>query len=163
MARSDARPGNPRPLSQSDVYEAVRQFVFKYALPGLPLVCIYQGWQNRASLPQENEYAVVTILRTTQHGTTVEDFAADDPDKAAPGALTVRALREIVVQIDFCSETDTARERADRLSITARSGFGVVDCNDYGLSSLKAEDVRDLSCVGGEGQYVRRWAATLHL
>lgn len=163
MATTDARPTNPRIVTEADVYEAVRQFVFKYALPGVPLASIYQGWQNRAALPAGNEYTVISILWTTQHGTAVEDFEAGDPDKEAPGTLTVKALREIVVQVDFCSETDTARERADRVSIVARSSFGVMHFNDYGLSSLYADNVRDLSFVGAENQFVRRCAATLHL
>lgn len=163
MATTDARPANTRIVTEADVYEAVRQFVFKYALPGVPLGNIYQGWQNRAALPAGNEYTVISILWTTQHGTAVEDFEADDPDKTAPGALTVKALREIVVQVDFCSESDIARARADRLSIITRSSLGVMHFNDYGLSSLYADNVRDLSFVGAESQFVRRYAATIHL
>jgi len=163
MTTTDARPANARPLTEADVYEAVRQFILKYGLPGIPLANIYQGWQNRAALPGGNEYAVMSILWTTQHGTAVEDLAADDPDKTAPGALTVKALLEIVVQVDFCSDTDTARQRADRLSIIARSSVGVMHFNDFGLSSLYADNVRDLSFVGSEDQFVRRCAATLHL
>lgn len=160
---NDARPTNQRPVTEADVYEAVRQFILAYGLPGYPLANIYQGWQNRAALPTENEYAVMSILWMQQHGTAVEFFTAPDPDESVPGELTVKALTEIVVQVDFCSEDDTARQRADRLSVVTRSSLGVMHFSDFGLSSLYADNVRDLSFVGGEEQFVRRYTATLHL
>lgn len=164
MSQDIAHPKNPAPLTEADVYEATRQFIAAYALPALPPEHIVQGWQNRASLPAKvNDYAVMSILFDTQHGTPVELFEATDPDKSVDGKLTVKGLIELSMQVDFCSENDVARQQARRLSIVTGSSIGVQHFNDYGLSSLFAEDVRDLSFVGDARQFVRRYTATLHL
>lgn len=192
-----ARPENPVPLAEADIYEACKAFVLAYALPELPPDNVIQGWQNRASLPPgTNDYAVISVLFDTQHGTAVESFAAsdadrrsrigaarslhgshtlasadgcketfraDDPDAARPGILTIQGLIEAHVQIDICSETDAARQRATRLATVTRSSIGVRFFTDRGLSALYAEDVRDLSFVGDAKQFVRRCSTTLHL
>lgn len=164
MSQDIARPANPAPLTEANIYEAVRQFINIYALPEIPVEHIIQGWQNRMSLPTgTNEFAVMSIIFDTQHGTTVETFEAQNPDKTVPGILTVKGLVELAVQVDICSETDVARQRARRLAVVTRSSIGVQHFNEWGLSALYAEDVRDLSFVGGEKQYVRRYMTTLHL
>ena len=160
-----AKPSNPAPISEADIYAACKAFVATYALPALDAEHIIQGWQNRASLPPgSNDYAVVSILFDTQHGTAIETLAAlGDPEPTAPGVLTVKGLVEVQVQIDFCAEDDSARRRARRLAIVTRSSIGVQFFNDYRLSALYADDVRDLSFVGDAQQFVRRYATTLHL
>lgn len=161
-----ARPTNPRILQDVgvDVYEAVRAFVSAYALPAIPGCRVFQGWQNRAALPAgTNDYAVISILFDKQHGTNVETFSAPDADKAVEGDLSMRGLVEISVQIDFCSEDDTARLRARRLAIVTRSPVGVQFFRAFGVSPLFSEDIRDLSFVGDASQFVRRYAVTLHL
>lgn len=164
MAQDVARPSNPAPIGEADIYEAVRQFVAAYALPALPLANIIQGWQNRAALPPgTNEYAVISILFDSQHGTTVETFTAPDPDKTVEGTIEYRGLVELFVQVDICSETDAARQRARRLAVVTRSPIGVQFFNDWGMSALFAEDVRDLSFIGDAKQFVRRYSTTLHL
>lgn len=153
---------NPQALTEAKVYEACRAFVaFAAAVPPERIV---QGWQNHAALPAgTNEYAVVSVLSSRQHGTSVETFAAPNPDPAEPGRLTVQGLMELTVQIDFCSEDDDARRRADSLAVATRSSLGVSFFNDYGLSALYADDPRDISFVGDARQFVRRWLVTIHL
>lgn len=164
MTQDIARPHDPKPIVEADIYEACREFVATYALPSLPMEHIIQGWQNRSSLPPgTNEYAVISILFDLQHGTNVETFTATDPDKVPDGVLEIRGLVEISVQIDFCAEGDVARQRARRLAIVTRSSAGVQFFNDWGLSALYADDVRDLSFIGDANQFVRRYYTTLHL
>lgn len=160
---NDARPSNQQPVTEPLIYEAVRQFVLTYGLPAVALENIYQGWQNRAALPFVNDFVVISILWTTQHGTAVEEFVAESLDKQDPGYLTYKALREIVVQVDFCSNDDTARQRAERAAIMARTPLGVTHFNDFGFSSCYSDDVRDLSFIGSEDQYIRRYMISLHL
>ena len=125
---------------------------------------IIQGWGNRASLPPAtNDFAMMSILYDVQHGTPVEDFAADDPDITVPGVLTVRGLIEIAIQVDICAEGDAARHRTRRLAIISRSSIGVQHFNDWGLSILYADDAKDITFVGDANQWVRRWTTTLHL
>lgn len=164
MNQDIAQPENPAPLNESSIYAACRQFVFQYALPSMLFDNIIQGWQNRASLPAgTNDYAVISILFDTQHGTTVEDFVAQNPDKTVPGILTLRGMIELQVQIDICAENDVARQRVRRLAVVARSSIGVQHFNNWRMSSLYADDVRDLSFVGDAKQFVRRYSTTLHL
>lgn len=159
-----AYPSNPTPLTEASIYEAVQAFVLAYGLPALAQANIVQGWQNRSSLPPStNEYAVISILFDTQHGTTVESFQAEDPEIVPDGVLSVRGLVEAQVQVDFCAEDDTARQRARRLATITRSSIGVQFFNEYGLSALYADDVRDLSFIGDAKQFVRRYMTTLHL
>lgn len=156
-----ARPKNPAPLDESAIYDACKAFVLAYALPALDESCIIQGWQNRASLPPgTNEYAVISILFDTQHGTTVETFSADED---GAGRLAISGLIEVQVQVDFCAETDVARRRARRLATATRSSVGPQFFAGYGMSALYADDARDLSFVGDANQLVRRYATTLHL
>ena len=164
MSQDIAHPENPAPLTEANIYEAVRQFVNAYALPAIPVEHIIQGWQNRMSLPAgTNDFAVMSIIFDVQQGTTVETFNADNPDKSVLGILTLTGLIELAVQVDICSETDIARQRAQRLAIATRSSIGAQFFNDRGMSALYAEDVRDLSYVGGEKQYVRRCMTVLRL
>lgn len=159
-----ARPFNPAPLSEADIYTACKDFVLAYGLPALPPDNVIQGWQNRAALPAgTNEYAIISLLFDTQHGTTVETFKADAPDTAPPGQITAKALVEVQAQIDFCSRDDAARQRARRLAVVTRSGIGVQFFNDRGLSCLYADNARDISFVGDAKQFVRRWMTVLHL
>ncbi|MDR0339549.1 MAG: hypothetical protein LBH65_04660 [Desulfovibrio sp.] len=165
MSQTDiARPANPAPVSEADVYAAVRAFVMAYALPALAPENVVQGWQNRAALPPEtNEYAVISILFDTQRGTAVEEYAWDRQAPEKTGSLAVKGLIEIAVQIDFCSEDDTARQRARRLATLTRSSVGVRFFHDWGMSALYADDARDISFVGDAKQFVRRWMTTLRL
>jgi hypothetical protein len=159
-----ARPTNPAPLDETSVYEAVRDFVRAFTFPSLEAANVIQGWQNRASLPPgTNDYAVISILFDLRHGTTVEDYAWN---KAAPeeiGRLSVKALIELAVQVDFCADRDIARQRARRLATVTRSSIGVQFFNDRRMSALYADDARDISFVGDANQFVRRWMTTLHL
>lgn len=151
-----AQPSNPVILEQTDVYEAVRQFVLAYALPTIPEENIIQGWQNRSSLPLgTNEFIVISILNSVQHGTNTETFGGSQ--------LAVRGLIEITVQVDFCSETDIARQRAQRIAVVTRSSIGPMFFNQRGMSALYADDARDISYVGSENQFIRRYMVALHL
>ncbi|MDR2075641.1 MAG: hypothetical protein LBP61_01720 [Desulfovibrio sp.] len=165
MSQADiARPFNPAPLPEAGIYKAVQSFVLAYALPALDPANVIQGWQNRASLPPgTNDYAVISVLFDLRHGSIVETFRADDPDPAIPGVLTLRGLIEVSVQVDFCAENDTARQRARRLALVTRSSVGVRFFNERGMSALYADDARDISFVGDANQFVRRWMTTLHL
>ena len=153
-----ARAENPTPIVEGDIYKACKAFILAYALPALDPAHVIQGWQNRAALPPAtNEYAVMSILYDKQHGSTV---MLTDRDS---GLTAIKGLIEVAVQIDFCSDDDTARQRTRRLAIVTSSCAGVHFFHDYGLSALYADDARDISFVGDAKQFVRRWMTTLHL
>ena len=159
-----ARPANPTPVAEGDIYAACRAFVLAYALPALAPEHVFQGWQNRAALPEgTEEYACMSVVTSARHGTTVEHFSAPDPDPAAPGLLDVTALTRVGVMVEFCSAGDAARLRAQRFAVVARSSVGVQFFNDYGLSCLYADDVREHCFKGDANQFVRRYSTVLHL
>jgi len=161
---SIAKPENPFPLAGGDIYEACRDFVLTYALPLLLPSNVVQGWQNRLVLPPgAGDYAVISILHDKQHGATIEEFQAANSDPNAPGLLIIKGLVEVAVQVDFCAEDDTARQRARRLAIVTRSSIGARFFKDYGMSALFADDVRDISSESDAEQLIRRWTTTLHL
>jgi hypothetical protein len=149
---------------EAGIYGAVRAFVLTFALPALEPQNVFQGWQNRASLPAGSEdYAVLGILSAAQHGTTVETFSAPDPDRAVPGILKIEGLMKVAVRIDFCGGNDLARVRAQRCAVVARSSVGVAFFNRRGLSCLFADEAREQCFKGDAEQFVRRYATTLHL
>lgn len=151
-------------MNDVDVYTAVKAFVQAYALPAMEPASVFQGWQNRAALPPgTNEYAVISILSDSCHGTRVETFTADDPNIEVPGNLTVKELIKVAVQVDICAESDVARQRARHLATMTRSSLGVQFFNAYGISALYADDVRELSFVDDARQFVRRYVTTLYL
>lgn len=165
MSQSDiARPENPAPIEEPKVYEACKEFLLKYTLPAMEEENIRQGWQNRASLPMgTNEYAIISILFDTRNGTNVETFTEGLDDDSPFGSLSIRSLVEVQAQIDFCAESDVARQRARRIETITRSSTGVQFFNEHGLTARYADDVRDLSFVGDAKQFVRRYSTTLRL
>ncbi|MDL2315511.1 hypothetical protein LJC59_00310 [Desulfovibrio sp. OttesenSCG-928-A18] len=165
MSQADiARPSDPASILESNVYSACKAFVLAYALPAMSPHCVIEGWQNRTSLPADvNEYAVISILHDKQHGTAVEEYTWDSSSPDEVGRLEVKGLIELAVQVDFCAENDSARQRARRLAIITRSSIGAQFFNECGMSSLYADDARDISFTGDARQFVRRWTTTLHL
>lgn len=164
MIYPPAQPENPAALVETKVYEAVCNYVRKYTLPALDPANVIQGWGNRQTLPEgTEEYAVVSVLYANQVGTTVEHFAAPDPDPSVDGRLSAIAEYDVSVQVDFCSSSDIARVRAQRLAMLTRSSIGSLFFGDYGMGSLYAEGPRDLSYIGGASQFIRRWSVTLHV
>ena len=159
-----ARPENAKAYSEAHIYAACKAFISTFTAPAINPKNIIQGWQNRMSLPPNtNEYAVMSIMFNKQHGTNIEAFDASDPDKTKPGILTVKGLVEVAVQIDYCSDSDDARGRAQRLAIVSRSSIGVQFFNDRGMSILYADDVQNSVFVDESEQYVKRYFTVLHL
>lgn len=163
MTFDPAQPTEPTAYIDTKVYEAVCEYVRKYALPVMEWENIIMGWGNLQTLPPgTQEYAVVSILHATQIGTTVERFEALDPDPDVDGVLSAIAEYNLSVQIDFCSATDDARKRALRIASATRSSIGSLFFGQYGMGALYAEDPRDVSFISS-AQYVRRWVVTIHV
>lgn len=166
-------PLNPAAVSEPDVYKAVKAFIAQYGLPAMPPATpkipsrIYQGWVNRAALPPDNEYAVMSIISHFRRGTNVETFDASQAAIDEDGVLTTSELILCDVQIDFCSDPHTgrdfARRRAQSIETVARSSLGPQFFAQYDMGCLYATDARDLSFVGDAEQYVSRWMTTIRL
>ncbi len=164
MSIDQAHPVNPAPLTESDIYAACRDFVLAYAQPAMLPDNVIQGWQHRASLPEgSTDFAVISVIGAVQRGTTVETFTASNPDTSILGVLNLTGLMDIRVKVDCCSDSDLARQRAQRLAVVTRSSVGVDFFNGRSLSALYAEEITEVTEEEKENQFLQRYAVILHL
>lgn len=149
---------NIRPLSEPDLYAAMYNFALNFGKPDMMPGNIIRGWENRNSLPPDtNEYVVITIMLNARRGTNV----TLPPDEN--GTITIAELKECTVQFDFCSDNDTAKQRADTVEMVSRDAIGADFLAPYGITPLYAEDVRDISFTDGSEQYVKRFMIALRI
>lgn len=152
------------PVSTPDIYAACRDFVLAYALPDLEPENVLPGWEDITSLSSGlNEFAVISISQSTQHGSTLENFTVPAPEQNGPGYLTLRGLIEVQVQIDFYAANETAWLRAQRLALVTRSSLGNLFFSDYGLSALSAGDVQKLEPTGETTELPGGYSIIIHL
>lgn len=154
----------PIALETPDIYVAVYDYVLAYALPALKPENIYRGWQNRAALPPDtNEYAVISIISNVRHGSSVEELEIKGVTDDEPELIKVGTYYEAAIQIDCCSDSDYARQRAAMLSGFARSSVAVAFFKKYGLSVIDASDPTDITMTDESDQFVPRSMITLRL
>lgn len=150
-----------------DVYGALYDFVLAYGLAAggpLPEDNIYRGWENRSALPAgSNEYAVITVAGTTRRGTGTETINNIGSPDNEPEQYQIRTWYEVLAQVDFCSDTDVARQRVYSLDSIFRSTVGVNFFSAYGITAQYADNIQELTFVDEADQYVKRYALTLHL
>lgn len=157
-----ALPINPEIATTGRLKDALFSFVAMYGIPDFPAQNIYHANQNRMSLPADlEEYATIYILSPIRHGTPVETLIPGEGN--APDKLAITSLFEYMVQIDFYSSGNAARERALVLANIARSSIGPQFFQQFGVSLLYADDPSDLTFVGDAQQYVQRWMITLRV
>lgn len=156
-------PENPVLSTWPDVITAVHGFLAKYAVPAIDADHIICGNFNRAALPNTDELIIYTILRHERHGSNVETFDASAVEPGQDGALQTAALNECVLQVDFFSRGDAARQRAQAVETIARSSSAVQFFRPRGISCLYASDIRDMTGTMDAEQYVWRFMTELHL
>lgn len=157
----------------TDILGAVNDFILAHCwrdpdLPQLQQAQVVRGWQNVVSaLPQNSqEYAVLTLLATTRHGTNVRTRRhAEGPTGLIE---TVSRLAEHVVQVDFCCAypqqgEEIARTRAEILELLTRDRIAVEFYKRYGISACYADDVRPAPFQNEAEQWEARYIVTLHL
>ena len=156
----------------NDVLGAVNDFILAYVkntdVVALTQPQVIRGWQNVVSaLPKDNqEYAVLTLLATTRHGTNVHRYAHADGDTGL--VETVSRMAEHMVQVDFCSAypqqaEEAARIRAEIQETLTRDRVAVDYFASCGFSACYAEDVRPLPFQNESEQWVARYVVTMHL
>ena len=157
----------------TDYLGAVNDFILAHCwrdpdLPALVQDQVVRGWQNVVSaLPADSqEYAVLTLLASTRHGTNVHKFRnAEGPTGVIE---TVSRMAEHLVQVDFCCAypqqgEEYARLRAEILEILTRDRVGVDFFKGYGFSACYADDLRPLPFQNEAEQWVARYSVTMHL
>lgn len=154
----------PKALDMPDIYVAVYDYVLAYALPAMQPENIYRGWQNRSALPPDtNEYAVISIISNVRHGTSIETLEINGVDDDEPETITVATHYEVTVQVDCCSDSVYAQQRASMLSNFARSSIATSFFKKYGLSIADASDPADITMDDESNQFVQRSMITLRL
>lgn len=136
------------------MYEAVNDFILKYT--DVAQDNLYQGYQNRSTLPQINDWTMYYDQSINRIGTNVEQYSDTE--------VTLYTLREYIVNIDFCGDDrEKLAKRATTLAIVGRSFVGCNFFNEYGITLDYAEDVQYLPFVDEEQQYIHRYRIVLHL
>lgn len=140
------------------MFEAVNDFILKFA-PGVVQDNIYRGYFNRASLPDVQDYTVISVSDTSRVGTNIGDDA-----QAADNIYTTKALYEYTIDIDFvCDDQMTAHKRASALATLGRDYIAVDFFKGYAIGFNYADDMAYLPFVDLSDQYIHRYRVTLHL
>ena len=117
---------------------------------------LFRGYQNRATLPQTDDYTLFYMSNAVRVGTNVNEYT----DTQAK----IYALQEKTVNVDFCSSNhETAENHAKRLAVLGRS---YVSCDYFkaqGFNYNFADDMQYLPFTDENNQYVHRYRIVLHL
>lgn len=130
------------------VYAALAPFII--AVTGLAPANVIQGIQNRASMPEFDNFVLIQALTRHRLRTNLHDYSV-----ANAGNVNIQEGVELAVQID-CYGT-SAEDWATMLSSTLRDEYG---CTALGpnVQPLYADDARLIPLVAGEEQYEERWS-----
>lgn len=146
----------------TDILGAVYSFLAQY-VPDVNAGSIVRGWQNRAALPDDTDYVVLTLTTARRHGTNVVEWKNNEAS-ATDLIETIHMHTEYTVQVDFCgTDEQTVMARATRLAALARSGEAVDFFKAYKILPLYAEDIRSMPYANEQRQWETRFIVTLHL
>jgi hypothetical protein len=169
-------------ISDNDVYAAVAD-ILKMVLPtGTPII---RGQQNRVAMPNVSCAVMTTVgaprrvgtnvdalIETNQGWTVDSNVLANSNDTVDSGEVTFEALVtadfEYSLQVDFYSaETNPPTNPLSESWAMATELLWRDKIAWYampkGIKPLYSEDRRQLPIIGGENQWVSRWAITLVL
>lgn len=136
------------------VLNAVNDYILKFT--DVSQDNLFRGYQNRAALPQTDDYTFMYISGTKRIGTNVDEYG-DTTDK-------IHTLQEYIVNVDFCGNSqEIVENRAMRLSVLGRSYASCEFFSDYGINFNFADDVQNLPFTDEEDQFVHRCRIVLHL
>lgn len=117
---------------------------------------LFRGYQNRASLPQTDDYTMYWEDRTVRVGTNVNEYTDTQ--------LKINALHEYTVNIDFCSNNqETAKSHATKIAVLGRSFISCDYFKAQGFNFDFADDMQYLPFTDENNQYVHRYRIVLHL
>ena len=136
------------------ILEAVNDYILRFT--NVQQDNLFRGYQNRSTLPQTQDYTMYYLSGNSRIGTNVDDV--DDL------TTTVKALREYIVNVDFCGDDqETVEDRAKSLAVLGRSYLSCNFFKTYGINFNFAENVQYLPFVDETEQYVHRYRIVLHL
>ena len=136
------------------ILEAVNDYILQYT--DARQDNLFRGYQNRSTLPQTQDYTMYYLSGNARIGTNV--------DEIGDLQTTIKALREYIVNIDFCGDDQEAVEkRAKNLAVLGRSFISCKFFKAYDITYNYAENVQYLPFTDETQQYVHRYRIVLHL
>lgn len=153
---------DPQQVAAPDLYTAFKAAVAQYAFPLLPADCIRRGLLNDVSLPQQNDFAVITVLDRRRIGTNQKSYT-QPPEGEEKGTITELTLWEASVQISFFSDTYQAGHRAEALQTFIRGMVGAAHFRQYGIGSAYCDNMRLLDQKDGQGRQTQHAIVTAHV
>ena len=117
---------------------------------------LFRGYQNRATLPQTDDYTMYWMDNTVRHGTNVDIYGNTE--------VSINALQERTVSIDFCgNDHEKVENRAKRLAVLGRSFISCDYFKAQGFNYNYADDMQYLPFTDENDQWVHRYRITIHL
>lgn len=137
-----------------ELLEAVNDYILQYT--DVAQDNLYRGYQNRATLPQVDDYTMYWQDNAVRIGTNVDVFTDTE--------VNINALHEKIVTIDFCgSNKETVESRAKTLAVLGRSYISCDYFKKLGFNFNYADDVQYLPFTDENEQWVHRYRIVLHL
>lgn len=116
------------------------------------------GYNNKVSLPKDNDFIIFTILTPVRYGTPRVDYSHNQSLK---GSFTSTQTFRVTVQIDFYGQF--AFDRANDIINISRTEVLCKMLNQYGIQPIATDNAKNLTGVSGEKEYVERWSVDLEL
>lgn len=136
------------------ILEAVNDFVLSCV--GIPQDRVFQGYQNRYALPEEQDFCVISLLDADRVGTNVETYT--------DGERVMNRLMQYSIDIDFIgTDLETVRKRASALEIALWSGAAYDFFTARGMASISADQIQYVPYVDENSQYSERFRVSLKL
>lgn len=136
------------------ILEAVNDFVLEYT--GMAQEQVFQGYQNGAALPEEQDFCVISLLDADRIGTNVEEYTDN--------GIIIKRLMRYTVDIDFIgTDIEVERGRASAIEIAAWSGRAYNFFTARGMASIVADQIQYLPYVDENSQYSERFRVSLRL
>ena len=138
-----------------DLLEAVNDYILQYT--DVVQDNLYRGYQNRATLPQTDDYTMYYMDSFERVGTNVDTFMEKQE-------VSINTLLEKGVNFDFCSnEQEVAEAHAKNLAVLGRSYLSCKFFKKLGFNFNFADDMQYLPFVDENEQWVHRYRIALHL
>lgn len=140
-------------MSKDLINTAVKNFVARFT--GMEASKIFIAYQNKISMPADNDYCVISLISDNRQGTPIEKY------KPIEMEYEIKQHHQAVLQIDFYGQF--ALERANAIIAVSRSLSGADYLKSFGVQPLYCENWRNMTIVSGEKQYVERYMVELNI
>lgn len=131
--------------TKQQIQQGIRDMLLHFTTCDLKnVIC---GYNNKVTLPDDNDYIVFSVLNPYRYGTPKQRYCE--------GCwVSVQTFR-VEVQIDFYGKF--AFDRANDIINLSRTMFLCDFLKPYGIQPIACDDAQNLTGISGEMEYVERW------